>query len=63
VAEWSSTRATIVLGALLRIGWSVARQKGSHKVLTRAGWPHYVFAFHEREEIGPKMLARIATQA
>ena len=24
-----------------------------------AGWPNYVFAFHDREEIGPKMLARI----
>jgi len=29
-------------------------------VLEREGWPNYVFAFHDREEIGPKMLARIA---
>jgi hypothetical protein len=29
-------------------------------VLTRTGWPDFVFAFHDREEIGPKMLARIA---
>jgi predicted RNA binding protein YcfA (HicA-like mRNA interferase family) len=49
-----------VLSALLRLGWSVTRQKGSHKVLAREGWPNYVFAFHERDEIGPKMLARIA---
>ncbi len=28
--------------------------------LTRAAWPDFVFAFHEGEEIGPKMLARIA---
>jgi hypothetical protein len=29
-------------------------------VLERAGWPDFVFAFHENEEIGPVMLARIA---
>jgi predicted RNA binding protein YcfA (HicA-like mRNA interferase family) len=60
VGEWSSSRASIVFAALLRLGWVVARQKGSHKMLTRAGWPAYVFAFHDRDELGPKMLARIA---
>ena len=29
-------------------------------LLERAGWSDYVFAFHDREEIGPKMLAKIA---
>ena len=24
------------------------------------GWPDYIFAFHDREEIGRRMLARIA---
>jgi hypothetical protein len=28
--------------------------------LQRLGLPDYVFAFHDREEIGPRMLARIA---
>jgi hypothetical protein len=26
----------------------------------RAGWPDFVFTFHDQEEIGPRMLARIA---
>jgi hypothetical protein len=26
----------------------------------REGFPNYVFAFHDGEEIGPRMLARIA---
>ncbi|HEY1791282.1 MAG TPA: hypothetical protein VGG34_00055 [Opitutaceae bacterium] len=26
------------------------RQSGSHKVLERAGWADYVFAFHDGEE-------------
>ncbi len=48
-----------VLAALLRIGWQRKRQSGSHLVLSRRGWPDYVWAFHDREEIGPRMLARI----
>ena len=61
MSEWPSTRARQVLAALLRIGWTIKRQSASsHRVLTRPGWPDYVFAFHDREEIGPKMLARIA---
>jgi len=61
MSQWPSTRARQVLAALLRIGWTIKRQSGtSHRVLTRTGWPDFVFAFHEREEIGPKMLARIA---
>ena len=60
MSQWSSAKARRVLAALLRIGWSVKRETSSHKVLTRAGWPDVIFAFHDKEEIGPKMLARIA---
>jgi len=61
MSQWSSTRARQVLAALLRIDWTIKRQSGtSHRVLARADWPDYVFAFHDREEIGPKILARIA---
>jgi predicted RNA binding protein YcfA (HicA-like mRNA interferase family) len=49
-----------VLAALQRIGWVTRRQSGSHRTLSRAGWPDFVFAFHDGEEIGPRMLARIA---
>jgi predicted RNA binding protein YcfA (HicA-like mRNA interferase family) len=58
--NWPSARAPRVLAALLRIGWSVKRQTGSHRTLQRPGWPDYVFAFHDSEEIGPRMLARVA---
>jgi predicted RNA binding protein YcfA (HicA-like mRNA interferase family) len=60
VTEWSSVRASRLLRSLLRIGWSIKRQTGSHRTLAREGWPDYVFAFHDRDEIGPRMLARIA---
>jgi len=60
MANWPSTRAKRVLAALLRIGWSIKRQRGSHRTLERDGYPDFIFAFHDREEIGPRMLARIA---
>jgi predicted RNA binding protein YcfA (HicA-like mRNA interferase family) len=58
--RWRSVRARRVLAALQKIGWAIKRQSGSHIVLEREGWPDYVFAFHASEEIGPKMLARVA---
>lgn len=60
MANWPSTRAKRVLAALLRIGWSIKRQRGSHRTLERDGYPDFIFAFHDREEIGPRMLTRIA---
>jgi len=61
VSRWPSTKAKRVLAALFRIGWSVKRHKGgSHRVLERSGWQDFVFSFHDSEEIGPRMLARIA---
>lgn len=59
--QWSSQKARRVLAALLRIGWSIKRETaGSHKILSRPGWPDFVFSFHDTEEIGPRMLARIS---
>ncbi len=60
MSQWASAKARRVLAALLRIGWSIKRESSSHKILSRPGWPDVVFAFHDKEEIGPQMLARIA---
>lgn len=60
MSQWRATKARRVLAALLKIGWSVKRQSGSHRVLERIGLPDYVFAFHDKDEIGPRMLTRIA---
>jgi len=58
--EWRAAKASRVLKAILSIGWSIKRQKSSHRTLSRVGWPDYTFAFHDREEIGPRMLTRIS---
>ena len=60
MSRWPSCRASRVLAALLRIGWNIKRTTGSHRILQRPDWPDYVWSFHEGEEIGPAMLARIA---
>ncbi len=60
MSHWPSVRARHLLQTLLRIGWQVKRQSGSHRTLMREGYSDYVFAFHDGEVIGPRMLARIA---
>jgi predicted RNA binding protein YcfA (HicA-like mRNA interferase family) len=60
MSDWKSVKAKRLLATLLRIGWTVKRQTGSHKILERPNWPDVIFAFHDNEEIGPKMLARVA---
>jgi predicted RNA binding protein YcfA (HicA-like mRNA interferase family) len=60
MSHWRSAKARRVLAALESIGWRVKRQKGTHKVLQRDGYPDYVFSFHDGDEIGSKMMARVA---
>lgn len=60
MSTWPSVKASRVVAALLRMGWTIKRQAGSHKTLSRPDWPDMVFAFHDGEEIGPRMLARLA---
>ena len=60
MTAWPSAKARQVLAALERIGWQIKRSSGSHRTLKRAGWADFVFSFHDNEEIGPKMMSRIA---
>jgi predicted RNA binding protein YcfA (HicA-like mRNA interferase family) len=60
MSHWPSVKAKRLLAALIRIGWTTAWQNGSHRRLQRPGWPNYIFAFHDSEEIGPALLGQIA---
>jgi predicted RNA binding protein YcfA (HicA-like mRNA interferase family) len=46
----------------MKIGWQAVHQSGSHEKLRHKSgeFPDYIWAFHDGDEIGPKMLARIA---
>lgn len=60
MSQWPSVKAKRLLAALFGIGWKLKRQTGSHRTLSREGWHDVVFAFHDGEEVGPRMLTRIA---
>ena len=60
MSDFPATKAKRVLAALLRIGWSSKRQKGSHRTLEREGWADYVFAWHDDVEIGPVAIRKLA---
>jgi predicted RNA binding protein YcfA (HicA-like mRNA interferase family) len=66
MTRWPSSRAVKVLRALHRIGWhekTRISKSGSHKQLEHPNFPYeFTWAFHDGDEIGPKMLARIAKQ-
>ena len=58
MSQWPAAKASRVLAALMRLDSQTTT--GSHRTLARPGWPDFVFAFHDGEEIGPRMLARVA---
>ena len=60
MSRWPASKARRVYAALLRMGWQLKRQSGSHRTMSREGWPDFVFAFHDGDQIGPRMLVRIA---
>jgi len=60
MSQWRTIKARRLLAALLSKGWRIKRESGSHRILSREGWADVVFAFHDNEEIGPRMLARVA---
>jgi predicted RNA binding protein YcfA (HicA-like mRNA interferase family) len=60
MSRFPAAKARRVLAALFRSGWTLKRQSGSHRTLAREGYPDFVFAFHDDEELGPLMLSRIA---
>jgi predicted RNA binding protein YcfA (HicA-like mRNA interferase family) len=60
MSQWSASKGRQILAALKKIGWTIKRQTGSHKVLQREGFDDYIFAFRDSDEIGTRMLTRIA---
>jgi predicted RNA binding protein YcfA (HicA-like mRNA interferase family) len=49
------------LAALLRIGWTIKRQRGtSHRILERSGWQDVLFAYHDAVTLGPTAMKVLA---
>lgn len=64
MSYWPSTKAKRVFRALLKIGWKEdphGSKGSSHKQLIHPKYDYeYTWSFHDSEEIGPAMLAKIA---
>ena len=60
MSSWPSAKARRVFAALKRIGWRHDRTIGSHKIMKKDGWADYPFSFHDSEELGPAILAKIS---
>ena len=60
MSRWRAVKAKQLLAALLRIGWAVAWQNGSHRRLKRPGWASYTFALYDHDEIGAGLLTQIS---
>ncbi len=61
MSRWPSSKAKRVLSALHRIGWEEKARKGSsHVQLIHPTLGEYTWAFHDADEIGPVMLAKIS---
>ncbi len=62
MSRWPSSKTKKVYKALLKIGWVKHHiiKASSHQQLKHPEHPDFTWAFNETDEIGPKMLARIA---
>jgi predicted RNA binding protein YcfA (HicA-like mRNA interferase family) len=62
LSQWPSTKAKIVRRALINKGWRVVSQRGSHVKLNHPQRGNFMFGFHDSEELGSRILAKIASK-
>jgi predicted RNA binding protein YcfA (HicA-like mRNA interferase family) len=61
VSQWPSSKAKKIFSVICRLGWTVKQEKGgSHKQMTHPAFGTATWAFHDSDEIGPKMMSRLA---
>jgi predicted RNA binding protein YcfA (HicA-like mRNA interferase family) len=60
MSPWPSAKARRVLAALKRIGRCHDRAVGSRRIIKKQGWADYPFSFHDSEELGPAILAKLS---
>jgi predicted RNA binding protein YcfA (HicA-like mRNA interferase family) len=63
VARLAELPARRVLAALRRAGFQEIRRHGSHRFLLHTDGRSLIFALHDDERIGPKLLAKILKDA
>jgi len=48
-----------MMRVLKRLGYEVARQKGSHRIMQGEGLPELLFSFHDDKSIHPRTVRKI----
>jgi len=43
---------------MLRLGWTLNKEVGSHRKPQRPGWANFTFCFHDNEEVGLAAFAK-----
>ena len=61
--EFPSLKSKDLLACLFRVGYTVERQKGSHRMLTCEGRPRLVFGFHDGATVPPGLVRKILRDA
>lgn len=64
MSQWPSTKGRRVYSTIKKLGWKPKQNKGSSHIQMvneqHPEWGEVTWAFNDSDEIGPKMLARIA---
>lgn len=63
VSKWKTVKARQLLSALFRLGWTETHRAGSHRKLAHPSYPTITFAFHDGDEVGSAILAKIAKKS
>ncbi len=56
---FQSIKSERLLNSLLRGGWEIKRETDFYKILSREGFPDFVFGFDDEDEIKERILSRI----
>ena len=61
-ARYPALKARRVLQLLGRVGYTQQRRRGSHRILTAPGREQIVFAFHDNQDVPPRVLRLMLTR-
>jgi predicted RNA binding protein YcfA (HicA-like mRNA interferase family) len=62
--DFPSMKARALLALLMRdpLGYRIARQRGSHRMLHAPGLPPVLFSWHDRESLRPSDVRNVLTR-
>lgn len=61
--EFPSLKAKDLLACLFQAGYTIERQKGSHRKLVCDGRPSLTFSFHDGASVSPGLVRKILRDA